>query len=37
VSRDGVGFVQIGLVSVLDKAADTGLQAGDLNLIAVFL
>jgi hypothetical protein len=37
VGGDGVGFVQIGLVSVLNEAADTGLQAGHLNLIAVFL
>jgi hypothetical protein len=37
VSRDGVGFVQVGLVSVLDEAADTGLQTGHLYLIAVFL
>jgi hypothetical protein len=37
VSRDGVGFVQVGLVSVFDKAADTGLQAGDFDLIAIFL
>jgi hypothetical protein len=37
VGGDGVGFVQIGLVSVLDKAADTGLQTGDFDLIAVFL
>jgi hypothetical protein len=37
VGGDGVGFVEVGLVSVLDEAAYTGLQAGDLNLIAVFL
>jgi hypothetical protein len=37
VGGDGVGFVQVGLVSVLDKAADTGLKTGHLYLIAIFL
>ncbi len=37
VSGDGVGFVQISLISVFDKAANSGLQTGNLNLITVFL
>jgi len=37
VSGDGVGFVQIGLISVFDKAANSGLQTSNLNLITVFL
>jgi hypothetical protein len=37
VGGDRVGFVQICLVSVLDKATDTGLKTGDFDLIAVFL
>ena len=37
VSGDRVGFVKVGLVSVLDKTTDSGLKTGHLDLITVLL
>ena len=34
---DRIGFVKVGLVRVLDKAPDSGLKTGHLDLITVLL